>query len=88
MVIERLQSLFIAMRQAGGMYILFVDHIHWLFGGRGGRYSIDAHNLLKPVLARRQVQLIGACSIEEYRLYIERDAAMQRRFQEIVLPGM
>jgi len=86
MVLERLQTLFIAMHKAEGRSILFVDHIHRLLGGGEGRYSVDAFSLLKPVLARRQVQLIGECSIEEYRQYIERDAAMQRRFQEVVLP--
>jgi ATP-dependent Clp protease ATP-binding subunit ClpB len=86
MVLERLQSIFIAMYQAAGSFILYVDHFHRLVGGESDQYPIDAFALLKPALARGQVQLIGACTREQYRQYIERDAALQRRFQEICLP--
>jgi ATP-dependent Clp protease ATP-binding subunit ClpB len=87
MILERLQSLFLAMQQEAGSFLLFVDHFHRLLGGEWDQYPIDAATLLKPVLARRQIQLIGTCTLEQYRRYIERDAAMQRRCQEICLPG-
>ncbi len=87
MVLERLQSIFVAMCQADGQVLLFVDHIHRLLGGEDQRYPIlDAANLLKPALARDQIQLMGACTLAQYRQHIERDAAMQRRFQEILMP--
>ncbi len=66
--------------------LLFVNHFHRLLGGEWDRYPIDAATLLKPALARRQIQLIGTCTLAQYRQYIERDAAMQRRFQEILMP--
>ncbi len=82
MVLSRLQKLFLAMRQADEWILLFVNHFHWLLGGEPQRYPIDASSLLKPVLARREVQLIGACTPTQYRQYIERDAAISRRLQE------
>lgn len=84
--LARLQAMFIAMHQASGTFLLFVDHFHRLIGGEWEKYPIDATELLKPALARGQIQLIGACTPAQYRLYIERDAAMQRRCQEIGLP--
>ena len=87
MVLERLQSLFLAMQQEASPFLLFADHFHRLVGGEWNRYPIDAATLLKPVLARRQIQIIGACTPEHYRQYIECDAAIQRRCQEICLPG-
>jgi ATP-dependent Clp protease ATP-binding subunit ClpA len=86
MVLERLQSMFIAMHQAAGSFVLFVDHLHRLVGGEWDRYPIDAATLLKPALARDRIQLIGACTLEQYRQHIERDTAIQRRCQEICLP--
>lgn len=85
MVLERLQSLFIAMRHSPNTTLLYVDHFHRLFGGEREKYPIDAANILKPALARREVQLIGACTLEQYRQHIERDAAIQRRMQEVVV---
>ncbi len=81
-VLSRLQELFLAVRQAGGRILLFINHFHWLLGGEQQRYAIDASGLLKPVLARREIQLIGACTPAQYRQYIERDAAISRRLQE------
>lgn len=81
--LAHLQALFLAVRQAEGHIVLFVNHFHWLLGGGPLRYSVDASSLLKPVLARRDVQFIGTCTEAQYRQYIERDAAMLRRFQEI-----
>ncbi|HEU5383269.1 MAG TPA: hypothetical protein VFV38_48330 [Ktedonobacteraceae bacterium] len=86
MVLERLQEIFIAMHQAAGSFILYVDHFHRLAGGEPDKYPVDAAPLLKPALARGQIQLIGACTLEQYRQHIERDAAIQRRFQEICVP--
>lgn len=63
------------MRQAEGSFLLFVDHVHRLVGADDG---IDTANLLVPVLARRQRALIGVCSLEQYRQYIERDAAFKK----------
>lgn len=81
-VLSRLQELFLAVRQAEGQILLFVNHFHWLLGGEQQRYPVDASDLLKPVLARREIQLIGACTPAHYRQYIERDAAISRRLQE------
>jgi ATP-dependent Clp protease ATP-binding subunit ClpB len=83
---KRLQSLFTAMHQTAGSFLLFVDHFHRIVGGEWDRYPIDAAPLLKPLLARRQIQLMGACNLEQYRQHIERDGAIQRRCQEICLP--
>lgn len=82
-VFERLRSIITTIQQAEGSFILFVDHFHRLVGSPEG---MDTVNLLVPVLARRQIALMGACSLEQYRQYIERDAALQRRFQEIIPP--
>ncbi len=81
-VLSRLQELFLAVRQSEGQILLFVDHFHWLVGGDQQRYHIDASGLLKPALARREIQLIGACTPAQYQQYIERDAAISRRVQE------
>jgi ATP-dependent Clp protease ATP-binding subunit ClpB len=85
MTLERLQSMFIAMSQTPGSFVLYVDHFHRLVGGEPDTYPIDATTLLKPALARGQIQLIGACTLKQYRQHIERNAAMQRRCQEICL---
>jgi hypothetical protein len=84
--LARLQAMFVAIYQASGAFLLFVDHFHRLLGGERENYPIDATSVLKPALARGQIQLIGACTPVQYRQYIERDAAMQRRCQEMVLP--
>jgi ATP-dependent Clp protease ATP-binding subunit ClpA len=87
MILERLQSTFVAMRLADGQVLLSVDHIHRLLGGEDQRYPIiDVANLLKPALARGQIQLMGACTLAQYRQYLARDAAVQRRFQEVLMP--
>ena len=86
LVLERLQGLFIMLHQAAGSCLLFVDQMHRLVGGEGNRYPFDATELLNLVLARRQIQLIGACTVGQYRQSIERVAALGRRFQTIGLP--
>jgi len=88
MVLERLQSMFIAMHQAAGSFILYIDHFHRLLGGELDRYPIDAATLLKPTLNRDRIQLIGACTLEQYRQHIERDAAIQRPCQEMCVPDI
>ena len=68
-----------------GNIILFLDEIHTIIGAGGAEGAIDASNILKPSLARGELQLIGATTIEEYRKYIEKDAALERRFQTIMV---
>ncbi len=70
------------IRQAGNI-ILFIDELHTLIGAGGAEGAIDASNILKPSLARGELQCIGATTLDEYRKYIEKDAALERRFQPI-----
>lgn len=73
-----------------GQVLLFIDEIHTIIGAGGAEGAIDASNILKPSLARGEIQLIGATTIEEYRKYIEKDAALERRFQPVTVeePGV
>lgn len=80
----RLQALFAEVRQAAGTVVLFIDNFHFMVGAGEAEKAIDIANILVPALARRQVQLIGTSTLEMYRRYVERDAALQRRFQEIM----
>ena len=80
---ERMKRLVGEVRAAGNI-ILFLDEIHTVVGAGGAEGAMDASNILKPSLARGEIQLIGATTITEYRKYIEKDAALERRFQ----PGM
>lgn len=68
-----------------GNILLFMDEIHTMIGAGGAEGAIDASNILKPSLSRGEIQLIGATTIEEYRKYIEKDAALERRFQTVVV---
>lgn len=72
--------------EAAGNIILFVDEIHTMIGAGGAEGAIDASNILKPALSRGAVQMIGATTIQEYRKYIEKDAALERRFQPVTVP--
>lgn len=79
---ERIKNL-ISEVIKGGDVILFMDEIHTLIGAGSGEGSIDASSILKPSLARGEIQLIGATTISEYRKYVEKDAALERRFQPV-----
>ncbi|MBP0727028.1 ATP-dependent protease ATP-binding subunit ClpC [Bacillus sp. RG28] len=79
---DRLKKVMDEIRQAGNI-ILFIDELHTLIGAGGAEGAIDASNILKPSLARGELQCIGATTIDEYRKYIEKDAALERRFQPI-----
>ena len=65
--------------------ILFIDEIHMIIGAGGASGSMDASNMFKPALARGEIQIIGATTIEEYRKHIEKDGALERRFQKIMV---
>ena len=69
--------------KAAGNILLFIDELHTIIGAGGAEGAIDASNILKPSLARGEVQIIGATTLEEYRKYIEKDAALERRFQPV-----
>ena len=81
---ERIKKVIDEVRDAGNV-ILFIDEIHTIIGAGGAEGAIDASNILKPSLARGELQLIGATTLEEYRKYIEKDAALERRFQQVMV---
>jgi len=81
---DRLKKIMDEIRQAGNV-ILFIDELHTLIGAGGAEGAIDASNILKPALARGELQCIGATTLDEYRKYIEKDAALERRFQPIMV---
>lgn len=80
---ERLKAVLNEVKQADGNIILFIDEIHNLVGAGKTEGSMDAANLLKPMLARGELKCIGATTFDEYRKYIEKDAALERRFQKV-----
>jgi len=82
---ERLKAVLDEITQAQGGIILFIDEIHTLVGAGKSDGAMDAANLLKPMLARGELHCIGATTLNEYKLYIEKDAALQRRFQNILV---
>ena len=79
---ERLKKALDEVRRAGNI-ILFIDELHTLIGAGAAEGAIDAANILKPSLARGEIQVIGATTLDEYRKYIEKDSALERRFQPI-----
>ncbi|MFD2672502.1 ATP-dependent protease ATP-binding subunit ClpC [Marinicrinis sediminis] len=81
---DRLKKIMDEIRQAGNI-VLFIDELHTLIGAGGAEGAIDASNILKPSLARGELQCIGATTLDEYRKYIEKDAALERRFQPITV---
>lgn len=82
---ERLNKLIKEIKGAAGQIILFIDEFHTIIGAGGGEGSLDASNILKPSLARGELQAIGATTVKEYRQYIEKDAAFERRFQRVMV---
>lgn len=80
---ERLKALINEVQKSEGQIILFIDELHTLVGAGASEGSMDASNLLKPALARGELRAIGATTLDEYRKYIEKDAALERRFQQV-----
>lgn len=84
---ERMKKIIEEISASNGQIILFIDEIHNIVGaGAGGNGSLDASNFLKPSLARGELQMIGATTLTEYRKYIEKDPALERRFQPVLVP--
>ncbi len=81
---ERLRKLMVELRQAGNI-IVFIDELHTIIGAGAAEGAIDASNILKPALARGELQCIGATTVDEYRKHVERDPALERRFQPIMV---
>ncbi|RKY02853.1 MAG: ATP-dependent Clp protease ATP-binding subunit [Spirochaetes bacterium] len=81
---ERLKKVMFEIRRAGNV-ILFIDVLHTIIGAGGAEGAIDAANMIKPALSRGELQTIGATTLNEYKKYIERDAALERRFQPIIV---
>ncbi len=83
---DRLKAVLREVKDADGQVILFIDELHTIVGaGAGGDSSLDAGNMLKPALARGELRAIGATTLDEYRKYIEKDAALERRFQPVMV---
>lgn len=80
---DRIKALLKELDKAGGRYLLFIDELHTLVGAGAAEGAIDASNLLKPALSRGELRAIGATTLKEYQKYIERDPALERRFQPI-----
>ena len=80
---ERLKAVLKEINEAAGQIITFVDELHTLMGAGGGEGSVAASNMLKPMLARGELRLIGATTLDEYREFIEKDGALERRFQQV-----
>lgn len=82
---ERLKSVIKEVTHANGDIILFIDEIHTLVGAGGGEGAMDAANILKPALARGELRAIGATTLNEYQKYFEKDKALERRFQTVMV---
>jgi len=80
---ERLKAILKEIKESEGRIITFIDELHTLMGAGGGESSVSAANMLKPMLARGELRLIGATTLDEYREFIEKDAALERRFQQV-----
>src|SRR5687768_2359436 len=80
---ERLKSVLKEIAQAGGSVIVFIDELHTMVGAGKAEGALDAGNMLKPALARGELHCVGATTLDEYRKYIEKDAALERRFQKV-----
>ncbi len=82
---ERLKAVIKAVEDSNGKYVMFIDELHTLVGGGAAEGSTDAANMLKPALARGSLRMIGATTVSEYRKYIEKDPALARRFQPVMI---
>ena len=83
---ERLKAVLDEIKNSDGEIILFIDELHTIVGaGKNGNGGLDAGNMLKPMLARGELHCIGATTLDEYREYIEKDAALERRFQPVMV---
>lgn len=82
---ERLKAVIKGIEEGEGKYVVFIDELHTIVGGGAAEGAVDAANLLKPALARGTLRMIGATTLNEYRKYIEKDAALARRFQPVVV---
>ncbi|WP_420271283.1 AAA family ATPase, partial [Moritella viscosa] len=82
---ERLKSVIKELAQTEGQTILFIDELHTMIGAGKGEGAMDAGNMLKPALARGELHCMGATTLDEYRKYIEKDAALERRFQKVLI---
>ncbi|MGH2986622.1 MAG: ATP-dependent Clp protease ATP-binding subunit, partial [Solirubrobacterales bacterium] len=82
---ERLKAVLKEVQEAGGQIILFIDELHTIVGAGATEGAMDAANLLKPMLARGELRCIGATTLDEYRKHIEKDAALERRFQPVLV---
>ncbi|MDP6922473.1 MAG: ATP-dependent chaperone ClpB [Lutibacter sp.] len=82
---ERLKSVIKEVRASNGEVILFIDEIHTLVGAGGGQGAMDAANILKPALARGELRAVGATTLDEYQRYFEKDKALERRFQKVLV---
>jgi len=81
---ERLKAVLDEIKESDGQIVTFIDELHTVVGaGAGGEGAMDAGNMLKPMLARGELRMIGATTLDEYRKYIEKDAALERRFQQV-----
>ena len=82
---DRIKALLKELDRAAGKYLLFIDELHTLVGAGAAEGAIDASNMLKPMLARGELHTIGATTLKEYREHIEKDPALERRFQPILV---
>ncbi len=82
---ERMKAIMSELQESKGEIILFIDELHTIVGAGGASGSLDASNMFKPALARGEIQCIGATTMDEYRKYIEKDGALERRFQKILV---